>query len=110
MAVSVTLAALLLSFIPSSEAAPTVVKVVKPSVLSVEVVGESVTIKWSSPKLPAKAYFEVELTRKTATPSVSVIRATTTSLSRTLIPYTKYTVRVKSKAIAKGALLCASEI
>jgi hypothetical protein len=75
MAISATLAALLLSFIPSSQAAPTVVKVVKPSILSVEVVGEAVTIKWSSPKLPAKAFFEVELTRKTATPSVSVIRA-----------------------------------
>ena len=103
LATTAALAALLLNFIPSSYAAPTVVKVVKPSVLSVEVVGESATIKWSSPKLPAKAFFEVELTNKSATPSVSVIRSTSTSLSRTLIPYTKYSVRVKSKAIAKGA-------
>ena len=97
------LAALLLNFIPTSLAATPVVKVVKPSVLSVEVVGESATIKWSSPKLPAKAYFEVELTNKSLTPSVSVIRSTSLSLSKVLIPYTKYSVRVKSKAIAKGA-------
>ena len=97
------LAALLLNFIPTSFAATPVVKVVKPSVLSVEVVGESATIKWSSPKLPAKAYFEVELTNKSLTPSVSVIRSTSLSLSKVLIPYTKYSVRVKSKAIAKGA-------
>ena len=97
------LAALLLNFIPTSLAATPVVKVVKPSVLSVEVIGESATIKWSSPKLPAKAYFEVELTNKSLTPSVSVIRSTSLSLSKVLTPYTKYSVRVKSKAIAKGA-------
>ena len=103
MAISATLAALFFNLIPASYAATPVVKIVKPSVLSVEAVGETVTIKWSSPKLPAKAYFEVELKSKGETPTVKVIRATTTSLSRVLIPYTNYSVRVKSKAIAKGA-------
>ena len=103
MAISATLAALFFNLIPASYAATPVVKIVKPSVLSVEVVGEAATIKWSSPKLPAKAYFEVELKSKGETPTVKVIRATTTSLSRVLIPYTNYSVRVKSKAIAKGA-------
>ena len=103
MAISATLAALFFNLIPASYAATPVVKIVKPSVLSVEVVGETVTIKWSSPKLPGKAYFEVELKSKGETPTVKVVRATTTSLSRVLIPYTNYSVRVKSKAIAKGA-------
>lgn len=103
LATAAALAALLLNFIPTSQAATPLVKVVKPSILSVEVVGESATIKWSSPKLPAKAFFEVEVTNKSLTPSVSVFRATTTTLSKVLIPYTKYSVRVKSKAIAKGA-------
>ena len=57
-----TFVTLLLSCLPATQAATAVVN---PKILSVSVIGEVATIKWSSPKLPAKAYFEVEIKTKT---------------------------------------------
>ena len=67
------------------------------------VIGEVATIKWSSPKLPAKAYFEVEIKTKTTPVVTSVTRSTTTTIAKVLKPYTNYSVRLRSLAIAKGA-------
>ena len=96
----VTLVALLLSCLPSSLAATAVIK---PNITSVDVLGEVATIKWSSPKLPAKAYFEVEIKTRTTPAVTTVTRSTTLVIAKVLKPYSYYSVRVRSLAIAKGA-------
>lgn len=95
-----TLVSVLFSFFPAAEAATPVVKA---KVLSVTVVGKAATVKWSAPKLPKGAYFEVEFSSVFPVSFTRILRSATTSISNTLTPYTKYKVRVKSKAIAKGA-------
>lgn len=97
---AVTLAALLLGSLPTAQAATAVVK---PNITSVAVIGEVATVKWSSPKLPAKAYFEVEIKTRTTPVVTTVTRSTTTTIAKVLKPYSYYSVRVRSLAIAKGA-------
>ena len=77
--------------------------VIKIKVLSADVVGKTATVTWSSTKLPVGGYFEIEFSSTFPIAFTRVLRSATTSISNTLDPYTKYSVRVKSKAIAKGA-------
>jgi len=78
-----TLVALLLSCLPSSLAATAVIK---PNITSVDVLGEVATIKWSSPKLPAKAYFEVEIKTRTTPAVTTVTRSTTLVIAKVWNP------------------------
>ena len=77
--------------------------VIKIKVLSADVVGKTATVTWSSTKLPVGGYFEIEFSSTFPIAFTRVLRSATTNISNTLDPYTKYTVRVKSKAVAKGA-------
>lgn len=77
--------------------------VIKIKVLSADVVGKTATVTWSSTRLPVGGYFEIEFSSTFPIAFTRVLRSATTSISNTLDPYTKYTVRVKSKAVAKGA-------
>ena len=97
---ALALALLLSNLLPAAQAAP---RVVKPKVLSVSVLAGTATVKWSSPKLPKGAFFEIEFSSTFPTPFTRVIRSADTTITNTLNPYTKYNVRVKSKGIAKGA-------
>ncbi|MTA80623.1 MAG: hypothetical protein F2954_04700, partial [Actinobacteria bacterium] len=94
------LLALVSSFFPAAEAATPVVKA---KVLSVTVVGKAATVKWSAPKLPKGAFFEIEYSSIFPVAITRVVRSATNVVTNSLAPYTKYKVRVKSKAIAKGA-------
>lgn len=95
-----TLVALLFNFFPASQAATPVVKA---RVLSVSVVGKEATVIWSAPKLSKGAFFEVEFSSVYPVPFTRILRSATKTITNSLNPYTKYKVRVKSKAIAKGA-------
>ena len=109
----IALALLLTNSISVAQAAKPVVKkpvivakaksVIKIKVLSADVVGKTATVTWSSTKLPVGGYFEIEFSSTFPIAFTRVLRSATTNISNTLDPYTKYTVRVKSKAVAKGA-------
>ena len=94
------LMALLSHSVPAAEAAKAPKK---PMVLNVTVVSGTATVKWSSPKLPKGAFFEIEFSSTFPTPFIRVLRSADTTITHTLNPYTKYSVRVKSNKIAKGA-------
>ncbi len=110
---AIALALLLTNSISVAQAAKPVVKkpaivakakpVIKIKVLSADVVGKTATVTWSSTRLPVGGYFEIEFSSTFPIAFTRVLRSATTSISNTLDPYTKYTVRVKSKAVAKGA-------
>lgn len=104
--ISATLVALVFNFFPAAQAAPLVVK---PKVLSVNVVGKEATVKWSAPNLPKGAFFEVEFSTLFPVSFTRTLRSATKTITNTLSPYTKYKVRVKSMAIAKGAWSKSSE-
>ena len=95
-----TLLAVLFNFFPAAQAAKPVVKA---KVLSVSVIGKAATVTWSAPKLPKSAFFEVEFSSVYPVSFTRILRSATKTITNTLNPYTKYKVRVKSKAIAKGA-------
>ena len=97
--ISATLVALVFNFFPAAHAAKPVVKA---KVLSVSVVGKAATVTWSAPKLPKGAFFEVEFSSVYPVSFARILRSATKTITNTLNPYTKYKVRVKSKAIAKG--------
>ena len=99
----VILAALIALLSHSTPAAEAAKAPIKPKVLGVTVVSGTATVKWSSPKLPKGAFFEIQFTSSFPTPFVRVLRSVDTTITHTLNPYTKYSVRVKSKKIAKGA-------
>ena len=95
-----TLLAVLFNFFPAAQAAKPVVQA---KILSVSVIGKAATVTWSAPKLPKSAFFEVEFSSVYPVSFTRILRSATKTLTNTLSPYTKYKVRVKSKAIAKGA-------
>ena len=97
--ISATLVALVFNFFPAAHAAKPVVKA---KVVSVSVVGKAATVIWSAPKLPKGAFFEVEFSSVYPVSFTRILRSATKTITNTLNPYTKYKVRVKSKAIAKG--------
>lgn len=99
-AIFATLVSVLFNFFPAAEAATPVVKA---NVLSVTVAGKAATVKWSAPKLPKGAFFEVEYSSIFPVAITRIVRSATNVVTNSLAPYTKYKVRVKSKAIAKGA-------
>jgi len=95
-----TLVAVLFNFFPVAQAATPAVKA---KVLSVSVVGKLATVTWSAPKLPKGAFFVVEYSSIFPVAFTRIVRSASTTVTNSLRPYTKYKVRVKSKAIAKGA-------
>ncbi|MBF8252899.1 MAG: putative Ig domain family [Actinobacteria bacterium] len=95
-----TLVSMLFNFFPAAQAATPAVKA---KVLSVSVVGKLATVTWSAPKLPKGAFFVIEYSSIFPAAFTRIVRSANNTVTNSLRPYTKYKVRVKSKAIAKGA-------